>query len=466
MAEYELLQAQRNFLEIPHDIKTDVALYQGGYGSGKTFCGALLGIMLCQKYAGIRGLVGAQTLPLIRDTTLVMYLEHLDKMEFKEDKHYVYKRSENKIIFSNGSEIMFRSFDDETKIKSLNLGFVEIEEMSDTKEGTFRMLLGRLRQEIKPEWAEKNFKYRLFGHTNPEPDKGWLYKTFVKNNKVNYRRILAPSTENKFLDASFLENLKDAYDPEYYRINVLGEDGDYTSGLVVKGWCDANIKQINYNRNLPVHITCDFNISPNCWQLAHKTTEKVFFFDEFCYDMPTDQQIKVVMDKYKDHNAAIIINGDASGDSGKSCSGFTDYKLIQNELIKRGYHQADQSHKDGKTFRFDLRAANGSKMQRFYSFNAKVKNAKNEICIFADPKCKWLIYNCENLKIIQGTSEFDVPSASKIKNDNNLKYLGHAYDSASYLINYYWAIKQNFNKRDTLKEKYISQYNFDHIKGA
>ena len=34
---YKLLKAQRNFLEIPHDYSLDVAVYQGGYGSRKTF---------------------------------------------------------------------------------------------------------------------------------------------------------------------------------------------------------------------------------------------------------------------------------------------------------------------------------------------------------------------------------------------------------------------------------------------
>ena len=76
--EYNLLDAQRKFLEIPHDYSLDVAVYQGGYGSGKTFAGSLLGILLALKFAGIRGLVGAQTYPLVRDTTLHTYFEHFD----------------------------------------------------------------------------------------------------------------------------------------------------------------------------------------------------------------------------------------------------------------------------------------------------------------------------------------------------------------------------------------------------
>ena len=66
---YKLLKSQREFLEIPHDYSLDVAVYQGGYGSGKTFSGSLLGILLALKFPGVRGLVGAQTYTLVRDTT-------------------------------------------------------------------------------------------------------------------------------------------------------------------------------------------------------------------------------------------------------------------------------------------------------------------------------------------------------------------------------------------------------------
>ena len=101
--EYKLNPAQKEFLEyvdVPgYDI--DVALYQGGYGSGKTFSGSLLGILLCLRYPGIVGLVGAQTLPLVRDTTIVSYKEHFDRMGLKCGTDWVEYKSENKIVFSN-----------------------------------------------------------------------------------------------------------------------------------------------------------------------------------------------------------------------------------------------------------------------------------------------------------------------------------------------------------------------------
>ena len=251
MVDYKLLPAQQQFLEYgDHDSEIDVSLYQGGFGSGKTFSGSLLGIILALKYPGIRGLVGAQTFTLVRDTTLVSYFEHLENMGLKEGIDYNYIKSENKLVFSNKSEILFRHLEEPEKLKSLNLGFVELEEMSDVPRSTFDMLLGRLRQAKKPDWV--NFKYRIFGHTNPQETKGWIYEYFVEKKPENYRRIIAPTTENaKNLPKGFIESMKERYSEEYFKRNVLGEDMDFISGLATKGFNRAdNLKDdISIDKN-------------------------------------------------------------------------------------------------------------------------------------------------------------------------------------------------------------------------
>ena len=50
MANYKLLPKQKEFFEVPHGHSLDVCVYQGGFGSGKTWCGSLLGIILARKY--------------------------------------------------------------------------------------------------------------------------------------------------------------------------------------------------------------------------------------------------------------------------------------------------------------------------------------------------------------------------------------------------------------------------------
>ena len=430
MVQYELLKAQEEFLNIPHNHNLDVAIYQGGYGSGKTWAGSLLGILLSMKYKGCVGLVGANEYELLKNTTIVDYFNHLDLMGFIPDKHYTYNKTDKKLSFKNGSVIYFKGLEDPEKIKSLNLHWVEVEEASQISHSTFKQLLARLRKAPKEDW--KNFQYRLFAHTNPESSKGWIYKHFVETKKDNYRLIIAPTTQNIYLPKHFVDELKSAYDENYYRINVLGEFGDYTSGLVVKNFSHDNIKNLKYNDDLPLHLTCDFNVDPMCWLVAHKDENTVYYIDEIVIENTSTQKaIEEFINRYPKHKSDIIINGDASGDYRNCTSEFTNYKIIENALKKAGYKPI-----------FKLRPFNPPIKTRVAAFNAKVKNANGEINLFISPKCKWLIYNMYNLKFKEGTGIIDVPNYYQIKTqDRELKFLSHPFDAASYLVEYYWAIK-------------------------
>lgn len=425
---YKLLKAQREFLEIPHDYSLDVAVYQGGYGSGKTFAGSLLGILLALKFPGIRGLVGAQTYTLVRDTTLQTYFEHLDNFGFTEGKDYDWSSSLQKLTFKNGSEILFRHFDEPNKLKSLNLGFVEIEEMSDIPYDTFKMLLGRMRQKVKKSW--KDFTYRIFGHTNPETGRGWVYKTFKENKSPNYRLISAPTTQNIYLPKGFCDELKKVYDEQYYNIFVLAQNGEYNNGLVIKDFSDENIKEITYQPEMDLHISCDFNVDPMCWVFAHKTDDKVFYFDEIAMENTTTAKAcDEFYRRYPNHKGKIIVNGDASGDNRSCTSEYTNYVIINKKLLQFGYDVEIQ-----------IKAFNPPIKNRIMAFNSKVRSANGEVCLFVDKKCEKLLYNIYNLKYKEGSSKIDIPTYQQIKQSKELKFLSHPMDAASYLVDFYWPI--------------------------
>ena len=426
--EYKLLKAQREFMEIPHNYTLDVAVYQGGFGSGKTFAGSLLGILLALKFPGVRGLVGAQTYTLVRDTTLQSYFEHLENFGFVDGKDYEWSSTLQKLTFKNGSEIMFRHFDEPNKLKSLNLGFVEIEEMSDIPYDTFKMLLGRMRQRVKKIW--KNFTYRIFGHTNPEMYRGWIYKTFIDNNTPNYRLITAPTTQNIYLPEGFCDELKKLYDEQYYNIFVLAKNGEYNNGLVIKDFTDANIKNISYQPDMDLHISCDFNVDPMCWVLAHKTDDKVFYFDEIAMEnTTTSKACEEFCRRYPNHKGKIIVNGDASGDNRSCTSEYTNYVIIKKKLLQYGY-DAD----------IQIKAFNPPIKNRIMAFNSKVRSADGDICLFVDKKCEKLLYNIYNLRYKEGSSRIDVPTYQQIKQSKELKFLSHPIDAASYLVDFYWPI--------------------------
>ncbi len=427
--EYRLLKSQKKFLEVPHDLDMDVCVYQGGFGSGKTWAGSLLGVLLALKFPGIAGLVGAQTYSLVRDTTLSTYFEHLENFGMHEGKDYFFNKSAQKLEFKNGSSVLFRHFDEPNKLKSLNLGFVEIEEMSDIPYSTFKMLLGRMRQHIRPDW--KGFKYRVFGHTNPENRKGWIYKTFITSKLPNFRFIQAPSTENIHLPKAYLENMKNLYDENYYKINVLGQFDDSSNNLVIKNFDENNLKKLRYIRDLPLHISCDFNVDPMCWLLGYKDAERAYFIDEIVLENTTTVlACEEFFRRYGEHRGRIIINGDASGDNRSCTSEYTNYILMKKCLSGFGFRFVD----------IEIRAFNPLIKNRINAFNCLVKSQNGDRRLFIDPKCKKLLYNIENLKYREGSSILDLPAYSTIRQNPETKFLGHPFDAASYLVEYYFPI--------------------------
>ena len=117
-------------------------LNSGGVGSGKTYSIVIKTLLLIANNPGIFILIGAQTYPLLRDTTLREFLNVVPDEIITR-----FNTTQNHFIFKNGAEVIFRSFDDPNKLKSLNLGACGIEEMTDIDEEIFKMLRTRMRQD-------------------------------------------------------------------------------------------------------------------------------------------------------------------------------------------------------------------------------------------------------------------------------------------------------------------------------
>lgn len=382
-------------------------------------------------------MVGAITYTVLRDTTLATYLEHLDNLGVK----YKYLKNEDKIVFQNKSEILFRHLQEPNKLKSLNLGFVEIEEMSDVPLSTFEMLLSRLRQKAKPGW--KNFRHRLFGHTNPQQSRGWIYEKFKVNPKPGYRRILASTTQNKYLPEGYIELLRNSYNEDYFKINVEGLDCDDTSGLVTKGFDKAVqvTDAITLNPNYPIHITCDFNVDPMCWYICQVYDGNVYILHELVKENTTTENAAQSVSELLggEKGREIIINGDASGDY-KTTKG-VDYVYLRNNLTRNKFENV----------KLKVMAKNPGIEYRISCWNNLIKGPDGNHHIFIHPQCQYLIYNIENLEVEPGTSKPKKITASKIKSDPKAKYLGHPIDAVSYLVCLYFPVKaihlSDFNKQ-------------------
>jgi len=206
-------------------ITTDVkfSCYSGGYGNGKTTAGCLRSLLLSSGMPNNFGLIGRLTYPTLRDTTRRSFFELCPPEYYAAENGGEWRRSENHLKFTNGSEIIFRHMDQisEQELKSLNLGWFYIDQAEEVPESVFMVLQSRLRLMAVP---------NRFGFVtcNPEPG-NWLFHKFKKPHDEgklhhDYQIIEAPTSENqKNLPDDYIQVLRDAYPDEMQRRYIDGE---------------------------------------------------------------------------------------------------------------------------------------------------------------------------------------------------------------------------------------------------
>lgn len=351
--------------------------------------------------------------------------------------YFQFKTSPLQIVYiKTGQRFYFRGCDKPEKVKSIKAKvgkikaawFEELPEFSGMKE------IRTVTQSII-RGAARCFCF--FSFNPPKDGKNWVNEE-VERSKKN--RFVSKTTyldvPPDWLGPDFIEEAEDLKEnrPDDYNNEYLGQTSKITLNIVKNFDKNVNVRKINYNPDLTLHLTCDFNVDPMCWLVAHKTDDKVFYFDELAIENTyTKECINEFIERYKDHKGKIIINGDASGDYRHAQSEFTNYAIILKAL--REYFTGEDRVK------LEIRDFNPSIISRINAFNERIKTRKGIVNIYIDPKCKKLIYNIDNLKFKEGSNKIDLPTLKEIEKNSELKYLGHPFDAASYLVEYYWPIK-------------------------
>lgn len=406
--------------------------FYGGRGGGKSenIARALLIMTSCNKK---RILCTREIQNSIRDSVFKLLT---DLIEFYELPGF--SVTNNSIKHVNGSEFLFKGlYNNIQSIKSLQeIDICWVEEAQTISKESIDILLPTIRAENSQIWFSFNRKNEddpVWKEFCLEPDNLSLIK------KVNYN-------DNPFfpevLEKERLRCLKNK--PDDYSHIWEGEPSKSHSGSVVKNFSYENVRKINYLPFKTLHLSCDFNVDPMSWVIAHIAYDrqgnpfKAFFLDEIVEEnTSTSKTIDDFHQKMLELNNGkanfkqkIVINGDASGSYRHSSSEFTNYTLMQKRLSELGYRNVELA----------VRNFNPPIKSRIEAFNNMVVGMDSNRKIFISPKCKYLLMNCKKLRYKIGTSKIDIPTTSQIKNNPELKFLSHIFDAASYLVEYYWPI--------------------------
>lgn len=228
-----------------HRSTTRTRVMFGAFGSGKTYAVIAEAIAWCLEQPGIRGAIARKTVPQLRDSTEPIVLELIP---YDLLRHCEIKRSGGhieRIIFPNGSVILFRSLDDSVKWRSLNLGFICFDEMNEISEDDFNEVYSRVRQrDITAEARAAGYSHEItrrgiWGATNPSGH-DWIYGMVHPDSvsrKDNTACFISTTLDNPFLPPEYVEGLLSMPKP-YIARYVLCQFDDF-AGRIYEDWTES-----------------------------------------------------------------------------------------------------------------------------------------------------------------------------------------------------------------------------------
>ncbi|WP_422406947.1 MULTISPECIES: PBSX family phage terminase large subunit [Gammaproteobacteria] len=253
-------------------------IFYGGAGSGKSyFLATKLIIQLMKEKHKL--LVVRQTFASIRDSVYAELVSALDRMQLLPFVK-ISKTSLN-ITFPNGSQIIFKGGDSESKLLSISgITMCWIEEASELSKDLFQQLELRLRG--------GDSKKHFFLSFNPIQANHWLKAEFFDNPREDC--IICHSTylDNKHLDDEYIQSLLDMKErnPVKYEIYALGNWGVMGKRIYdnwkVKDFKLHELVQDNYNLKTAIGMDFGFINDPSTLicSLVDLENRKLYIFDE------------------------------------------------------------------------------------------------------------------------------------------------------------------------------------------
>lgn len=231
-------------------------IFYGGAGSGKSnFIASNLILSMLKKKQKL--LVVREIYATIRDSVFGELMQALDKL--KITKYCKVLQNTMAITLPNGSEIIFKGADDESKLLSITgVDLVWIEEADGITKEIFNQLELRLRGGVN--------KKRFFLSFNPVSTQSWLKAEFFDKPKADSFICHTTYKDNKFLDDDYIQNIEDMAirNPAKYQVYALGKWG--TNGkLVYENWSvqEFSVSEIvKSDRNIRSAFGMDFGL--NC----------------------------------------------------------------------------------------------------------------------------------------------------------------------------------------------------------
>lgn len=301
-----------------------------GLGGGKTWAGALWLVMRCIAFPESLHLATGNT---FRQTlrTVVPALERACELL---GVAYVFKKADSEFHLLLGGDaptvIYVASTTNYDTLRGIEIASWWGDEVRDSPKAAIDVLVGRLRD-------QRADVCRYLWTTTPN---GFdhVYERHVEAEDPDCRLVSGVSTaDNPFLPAEYIASLEASYDPFMLQQERDGKFLNLTGGLLYNAFDRAaNVSElVTLNPSEPVIICLDNNPDPLAMVLVqHGPRGQIWAIDEVAIRQGTLSQASEVIRSAigRDHDAGLLLYGDAVGKQKSAQTGRSDYAALQAEL--------------------------------------------------------------------------------------------------------------------------------------
>jgi hypothetical protein len=400
---YEQLPSQRRF----HESAARFKGFSGPVGSGKSYALCREALAMCRLNAGRTGLIGAPTIPMLRDATMATFFEICEK----DGEAYAVNKSTNTVTLKKSkSRILFRSLDAYERLRGTTLAWFGVDELTYVKEDAWLRLEARLRD---PEakrlcgfgvWTPKGFD--------------WVAKRFREEPVEGYELIEAEPFENRHILEStpdYYERLKASYDQTFYEQEALGKYLQLQAGRVYYTFDrKEHLGTYAVGPDEPLLWSWDFNINPMSSVICQRIGDVIQVVDEIVLKTSSTPEVcEEFVRRYGGHRAGVKVYGDASGGHGSTVTGTSDYQYIRKFLA---------GHRSLKAV-VRVGASNPPIRDRVNLVNARLKNANGERRLFVDRRCRQMVRDFEEVCYKPDSGQVDKDDPARTHLSDALGYL-------------------------------------------
>ena len=350
------------------DVRKPLIADLGGVGSGKSFTGAgLIAPRQVQVYDGSIGLFCANTREQTEQTLIPRFKEGMAMLGFGWERAtyhksimfrgQVYKHT-IAIELSDGTYSFIRigSFASADRLESEEFDWGILSEIQSADELAFK----KVRRRIRTPHANA----LVFAEGTPRKESHWQYDSLPE---MGFDVWMSDTRDNPHKQPGYASELMSMYGKARAEAMVKGHPIEISTDAVFYEYDQEQHRSAapaewhEYDRNAPLYIFIDFNLSPMSIAVFQPrdgsdvggfADEAYAQIDEFeVWQGGTRQAMREVYDTYSDHTAGGLISGDGSESKDTTSPDKTDWDIVKAELgskmpmmrVQPGTYQADGS---------------------------------------------------------------------------------------------------------------------------